>query len=141
RTAQRGGAVLPGGRQNQPRPPGRGGRRRGRHQDSAVPPPRPHPQHLHLNEVNPHLALDGTRFRMPREAQPWCVTEGPRRGAVSSFGLGGTNGHVILEEAPWAAGRVANADRPVRPFRRQRYWLPSAEAAPRESDGDLLYRV
>jgi acyl transferase domain-containing protein/acyl carrier protein len=97
------------------------------------------PPNLHLREVNPHLALESTRFRLPREAVPWDVADGPRRGAVSSFGLGGTNGHIILEEAPRTAGRAAKADRPVRVFQRQRYWLPSRGDAPRESDAELLY--
>ncbi|MFN7145923.1 MAG: beta-ketoacyl synthase N-terminal-like domain-containing protein, partial [Myxococcota bacterium] len=45
-----------------------------------------------------HDLEDGT-FTVPTEATPWrSVT--PRRATVSSFGFGGTNGHVVLEEAP-----------------------------------------
>jgi myxalamid-type polyketide synthase MxaB len=85
------------------------------------------PPNLHFREINPHLALGSTRFRFPLEAETWTVAEGPRRGAVSSFGLGGTNGHVILEEAPQEAVRALALNRPIAacPFRRQRYWLPN----------------
>jgi 8-amino-7-oxononanoate synthase len=45
-----------------------------------------------------HDLTDGT-FAVPTEATPWrSIT--PRRATVSSFGFGGTNGHVVLEEAP-----------------------------------------
>jgi acyl transferase domain-containing protein len=71
------------------------------------------PPNLHFREINPHIALEATRFRLPLEAQPWSVTEGPRRGAVSSFGLGGTNGHVILEEAPRVTAQGPEVDRPL----------------------------
>src|SRR5690349_12040780 len=70
------------------------------------------PPNLHFREINPHIALGPTRFRLPLETQPWQVKEGPRRGAVSSFGLGGTNGHVVLEEAPQVAAKVPDVERP-----------------------------
>ena len=58
------------------------------------------PPHLHLQTLNPHIVLDGTRLRIPTEAVPW--PSGPKRrfAGVSSFGFGGTNAHTILEEAP-----------------------------------------
>ncbi len=50
----------------------------------------------------PGAALDGPGFRLARTAEPW--TDAPRRAAVSSFGFGGTNVHLVLEEPPAAAG-------------------------------------
>ncbi len=48
---------------------------------------------------HPNHDLDDGTFAIPTEATPWrSVT--PRRATVSSFGFGGTNGHVVLEEAP-----------------------------------------
>jgi acyl transferase domain-containing protein len=99
------------------------------------------PPNLNFREINPHIRLESTRFHFPLEAQPWSVAESPRRGAVSSFGLGGTNGHVILEEAPETAAKFSDGDRSAHPFRRQRYWLPSRQVVPSESDDDLLYRL
>src|SRR5262249_33971129 len=76
------------------------------------------PPNLHFREINPHIALEPTRFRLPVEVQPWSVHEGLRCGAVSSFGLGGTNGHVILEEAPPGTIQVPAVQVPQRPLRR-----------------------
>lgn len=58
------------------------------------------PPHLHLQTLNPKIRLEGTSFIIPREVLPWRSPWGPRRAGVSAFGFGGTNGHVIVEEAP-----------------------------------------
>ncbi|MBD3884960.1 thioester reductase domain-containing protein [Phormidium tenue FACHB-886] len=56
------------------------------------------PPHLHLKQLNPYISLDDTSFAIPSQCQPWY---GDRRLAgISAFGFGGTNCHVILEEAP-----------------------------------------
>ncbi|HEX8112639.1 MAG TPA: beta-ketoacyl synthase N-terminal-like domain-containing protein, partial [Kofleriaceae bacterium] len=67
------------------------------------------PPHLHLHTVNPKIRLEGTSFVIPRTLLPWSSPEGPRRAGVSAFGFGGTNVHVILEEAPGAAPRAVDA--------------------------------
>ncbi|MCE6998467.1 type I polyketide synthase [Saccharothrix sp. S26] len=58
------------------------------------------PPHLHFDRLNPHVALDGTRCRIPTEPRPWSDEDGPRVAAVSSFGFSGTNAHVIVRQAP-----------------------------------------
>ena len=58
------------------------------------------PPHLHFTHPNPHIALDGTPFAIPLTLQPWTSGRGPRLAGVSSFGFGGTNAHVVMEEAP-----------------------------------------
>ncbi|HET7503188.1 MAG TPA: SDR family NAD(P)-dependent oxidoreductase [Kofleriaceae bacterium] len=67
------------------------------------------PPHLHLCALNPKIHLEGTSFVIPREALPWQSPWGPRRAGVSAFGFGGTNVHVIVEEAPPVAPRAAEA--------------------------------
>jgi acyl transferase domain-containing protein/acyl-CoA synthetase (AMP-forming)/AMP-acid ligase II/NADPH:quinone reductase-like Zn-dependent oxidoreductase/acyl carrier protein len=57
------------------------------------------PGQLHFANLNPRISLAGTRIVIPSKLQPW--PRAPRRLAgVSSFGFGGTNAHIIVEEAP-----------------------------------------
>lgn len=55
----------------------------------------------HVNQLNPCLDWKKAAIYIPREATPWPRQEGrARRAAVNSFGVGGLNVHVVLEEAP-----------------------------------------
>ncbi|GLX54145.1 polyketide synthase [Streptomyces hygroscopicus subsp. hygroscopicus] len=65
------------------------------------------PATLHGDAGTPGEALSGTPFHAPGRSAEWPAGEAPRRAAVSAFGIGGTNAHVILEEAPVPAGRPA----------------------------------
>jgi microcystin synthetase protein McyG len=58
------------------------------------------PPNLHFRTLNPHILLDGSALFIPTEPTRWEAPAGKRFAGVSSFGFGGTNGHVILEEAP-----------------------------------------
>lgn len=58
------------------------------------------PPTLHFQHANPRIDLDNGPFYVTTELSPWPADDMPRRAAVSSFGLGGTNAHVILEEPP-----------------------------------------
>ncbi len=59
------------------------------------------PRHLNLTELNPHIDLDAAPLAIASEAVRWPRVEGtPRIAGVSSFGLGGTIAHAVLEEAP-----------------------------------------
>ncbi len=57
------------------------------------------PANLHLNQLNPHIDIENTPISIPRQLQPWQRGEQPRLAGVSSFGFGGTNAHIILQEA------------------------------------------
>ena len=61
------------------------------------------PPHLHLTELNPLISLDGSRLNIPRQSQPWMRNGHPRLAGISSFGFGGTNAHIVVEEAPLRA--------------------------------------
>ncbi|MFC0542577.1 non-ribosomal peptide synthetase/type I polyketide synthase [Kutzneria chonburiensis] len=54
---------------------------------------------LNFHTPNPDLGLEGSPFTPAVARQPWVCT-GPRRAGVSAFGVGGTNAHVVLEQAP-----------------------------------------
>jgi acyl transferase domain-containing protein/NADPH-dependent curcumin reductase CurA/short-subunit dehydrogenase/acyl carrier protein len=57
------------------------------------------PAHLHLRELNPKLGLREPMFTIPRETRLWPRGVRPRLAAVSSYGFGGTNACVVVEEA------------------------------------------
>jgi len=63
------------------------------------------PPNLHFTRWNPAIDASGTRLFVPTESAPWPAATGPRRGAVSSFGLSGTNAHVVIEQAPDTPGK------------------------------------
>jgi acyl transferase domain-containing protein/SAM-dependent methyltransferase/NAD(P)-dependent dehydrogenase (short-subunit alcohol dehydrogenase family)/acyl carrier protein len=56
------------------------------------------PPNIHFNRLNPNIQLGDARLAFPTEAVRWEVSREGRFGAVSSFGFGGTNAHVILQE-------------------------------------------
>lgn len=63
------------------------------------------PRLLHFEKINPHIQLDESPFFIAKNDQPWerIRLDGqivPLRVGVSSFGMGGVNGHVILQEPP-----------------------------------------
>ncbi|MFF4038103.1 type I polyketide synthase [Streptomyces sp. NPDC001816] len=58
------------------------------------------PRTLHADEPSPGVDWSSGAVRLLQREQPWRPAPGkPRRAAVSAFGIGGTNAHVILEEA------------------------------------------
>ena len=66
------------------------------------------PPTVHFDKPNPAIDFANSPFHVNNTLQEWNVS--PRRGAVSSFGIGGTNVHMILEESPYN-----NSEQTVRP--------------------------
>ncbi|MGS2648750.1 type I polyketide synthase, partial [Streptosporangium sp. G12] len=82
------------------------------------------PQTLHAEEPSPHVDWTAGAVELLTEARPWDAGDRPRRAAVSSFGVSGTNAHVIIEQGPVEAEVEAGVvELPVTP------WLISAKTS------------
>ncbi|MGA8115045.1 MAG: amino acid adenylation domain-containing protein, partial [Actinocatenispora sp.] len=81
---------------------------------------------LHFDNPNPEIDFDSSPFYVNTELRDWTVTDAPRRIGVSSFGMGGTNAHIVLEEAPEVA--------PSAPPRRERQIITLSAATPERLD-------
>ncbi|GAA6619606.1 type I polyketide synthase [Scytonema sp. NUACC26] len=71
------------------------------------------PPHLHFKQPNPHVNWDELPVVVPKSSMPWLAGEKRRLAGVSSFGMSGTNAHIVLEEAPTLEPVKAEVERPV----------------------------
>jgi acyl transferase domain-containing protein/acyl carrier protein len=72
------------------------------------------PPSLHFKTPNPHIDFQNSPFFVNSQLTDWPATRVPRRAGVTSLGIGGTNAHVVLEEAPHPV--VAAQSKPYRLF-------------------------
>ena len=71
------------------------------------------PPSINYQRPNPHIDFESSPFFVNTAAIPWDRGHQPRRAGVSSFGFGGTNAHIVLEEAPDVARSEARrSDKP-----------------------------
>jgi myxalamid-type polyketide synthase MxaB len=82
------------------------------------------PPHLHFRKPNPHIRWSEIPVKVPTAPMPWDAADKKRLAGVSSFGLSGSNAHVVLEEAPAPEPRPAFVDRP-------RHLLPISAQTPK----------
>lgn len=68
------------------------------------------PPLVNFTRPHPRLGVETSPFLLPRRATPWPgPAGGPRRAGVHSIGMGGTNAHVVLEQAPVVPAREESA--------------------------------
>ncbi|MDX1539919.1 MAG: type I polyketide synthase [Geminicoccaceae bacterium] len=66
------------------------------------------PPSLHFEEPNPQIDFASSPFFVNAELRPWPASDGPWFAGVTSLGIGGTNAHVVLGEAPVPPARPAS---------------------------------
>ncbi len=70
------------------------------------------PANLHFETPNPEIDFAASPFRVAVRTAAWPDSDIPRRAGVNSFGMGGTNAHVVIEQPP-AAPQQAERDLPA----------------------------
>ncbi|MFH9109628.1 SDR family NAD(P)-dependent oxidoreductase [Streptomyces albus] len=68
------------------------------------------PASLHFERPNPEIPLTELNLRVAADPVEWPAGDRPRIAGVSAFGMGGTNAHVVVEEAPEEAAPVGGDD-------------------------------
>ena len=89
---------------------------------------------LHCHTPNPDIPFQQLSLRVQQQLEPWPQSPQPRLAGVSAFGFGGSNSHVVLEEAPVPAAEAAADESQPRS-----YLLPLSARTERAL-GDLVRR-
>jgi amino acid adenylation domain-containing protein len=71
------------------------------------------PPSLHFSQPNPNIDFANSPFYVNTKLSEWKANGVPRRAGVSAFGIGGTNCHVVLEEAPLSSKNQQSNERPL----------------------------
>ncbi|WP_329216675.1 acyltransferase domain-containing protein [Streptomyces sp. NBC_01485] len=95
------------------------------------------PPSLHFGTPNPLIDFASGPFRVPTALEEWPDPGHPRRAAVGALGVGGTNAHVIVEEAPAAS---PEASRPAGTSRRHVLPLSARTAGALRGQAEALAR-
>lgn len=71
------------------------------------------PPNQHFDAPNPHIPFGELGLKVADEPIEWPLSDHPRLAGVSSFGFGGTNAHLVIEQAPRTALREPAVQSPV----------------------------
>ncbi|MFJ8234054.1 tacrolimus type I polyketide synthase FkbA, partial [Streptomyces sp. NPDC094448] len=71
------------------------------------------PRTLHIDTPSTHVDWTSGGIELLTEARPWPTAAGPHRAGISSFGVSGTNAHVIIESRPQPASETPPDTRPL----------------------------
>lgn len=66
---------------------------------------------VNFKRLNPYIRIKNTPLTISTELEEWNIEKGSRLAGVSSFGFGGTNAHIVLEEAPTSVVATKNRER------------------------------
>ncbi|MCY1022598.1 SDR family NAD(P)-dependent oxidoreductase [Pyxidicoccus sp. MSG2] len=98
------------------------------------------PATLNCDRPHPRFRFEESPFRPNTTTSPWTPPSGVRRAGISSFGFGGTNCHVVLEQFIRNGLPQTRSPLPPTRFRRRSYWLGRA-GEERLSRHELLLRL
>lgn len=96
------------------------------------------PPTLHCEKPHPRFQFEKSPFYPVLKGQKWTPHKGVRRAAISSFGFGGTNAHLILEEAP-EKYNSKRQELPSTQFKHKRYWLGEKKTGDKTSKKVFSY--
>lgn len=107
------------------------------------------PPSLNFTDPNPQIDFANSPFYVNTQLLNWPISNAPRRAAVSSFGMGGTNAHLVLESAPEHSPEDSRSDQLILLSAKtvsalktaSRHLLEHLQTHPEQSLSDIAYTL
>ncbi|MEO7021098.1 MAG: beta-ketoacyl synthase N-terminal-like domain-containing protein [Ktedonobacteraceae bacterium] len=108
------------------------------------------PPQLHYEQPSPEMDIRNSPFYINTKLAPWPRLQTPRRAGINSFGLGGTNVHLVLEEGPKRESGSARRSWQLFPLSAKSAWslqqansnlVAHLKAYPEQSLADVAYTL